>query len=221
MLMHWWLYWRLMYRLQRRNRVQQETSWLKRLLVLTGLLCAGSCAQADPGYKYGVVFGFGYTFGGSSLGSLHYTDGQTQPFKLGGTYLVKVGEEWRLTNYPVDLQATLGYHLEQDHSDNSDVTFSRFPLEWMAYWRLPEGWRVGAGLRYQVAGKFHQSIAGTDYPSGKFANKFGYTIETEYFFFKSASVAVRYVVQPLEMTYEGSMYKVSGNHMGALVNLYF
>lgn len=195
-----------------------------RMKMVAALVAAvGVCgnAHAESSYRYGAVFGFGYTFGGSTLGPIHYVDGQTQPFKLGGTYLVKGGEEFRFKDYPLDLQVTIGYHLEQDHSSNANITFSRFPLEGMAYYRMGNSWRVGGGIRVPLGTKFSYEFEGKKSPSVSFSTKVGYAMEVEYFYFKSASVAFRYVVQPVSLNAEGTTYKFNGNHMGALVNLYF
>lgn len=190
---------------------------------LAAVLLAGSVAHAEGiAYKSGATFGFGYTFGGSNITTLHYVDGQTQNIKGGGTYLFKLGGEVRLRDYPIDIQATVGYHVDNDHASNAEVRYTRWPLEAMVYYRLPtSGFRVGAGLRYVTNTNFSYVFEGTKYADFNFDKNFGYVVEGEYFFFKTASFSIRYVKEPLSIRSAGERYKAKGDHMGLLMHVYY
>lgn len=198
---------------------------MKSFLVRLGIgavLLSGSVSQAEGlAMKAGATFGFGYTFGGDTIHTITYTTGETQNLKGGGMYLFKVGGEVRLRDYPVDLQGTVGYHVDNDRASNAVIRYTRWPIEGMAYYRLKKGFRVGAGVRYVTNTKFYYEFEGQRYADLGFNKSVGYVVEGEYFFFNSTSFSLRYVKEPLSIDTPGGTYKARGDHVGILMHIYY
>lgn len=163
------------------------------------------------------LMGMGLTFGGDTLVTLHYTDGSSSNIKSGGLVHFYGGYEYRFDNR-VSLQATLGYHVDDNTAKNGSVKFARYPLEVLGYYGITDNVRLGGGLRYVMNPK----VSGSGLGSGinhTFDDTTGLVIEGEYLFSPQVGVKVRAVSEKYKL--QGSSTSVSGNHGGIYGSYYF
>lgn len=95
-------------------------------------------------------------YGGDTYVTLPFTDGTSQDLKAGQGATFSVGADIRppaLPNFGV--RAMLGVKWSGNAAENSNVSFTRIPVEVVASYYLPENWRVGAGLAYHAAANFN------------------------------------------------------------------
>jgi hypothetical protein len=108
---------------------------------------------------------------------------------------------------------------------NGDITFSRLPLELLAFAHGSEQWRFGAGLRKALRAKYSESVDGTPDYSTRMTAKPGFILQAEYLWDERGSVFVRYVAEKYEHHYSGwggqytDTYK--GDHVGVGLSFRF
>lgn len=184
------------------------------------LVSISAQAQTDaPASEKKVRFlvGAGLTFGGDKLASAEYTDGSSQELHGGGLIALYAGVEYAV-NPSVSLQANIGYHVDQASADNGELRFERYPLELMAYYKVSDKWRAGAGVRIVNSPRFASSGAG-DMGDFNFKNTSGAVIEAEYMASPRIGYKMRYVNE--KYTPKAAPVKVDGSHFGVMANFYF
>lgn len=91
----------------------------------------------------------GLDFGGETLATAEFEDGDTEEIKAGeGVYF---GGGLTLINDGRDLELhlTAAYKFAVINADNGDIEWTRWPLEALAFYRFPQV-RIGGGLVYHV-----------------------------------------------------------------------
>ncbi len=172
--------------------------------------------EVVPQKDFRFVLGGGYTFGGEKIVTMTYSDGSTKSITAGGSYIVHAGVDYRM-NEDFYLQGTVAYHFDVVSARNGDVTFSRIPLEMMAYYHTNGAVRLGGGMRYVTGTK----IEGTGIAStlnATLGNTFGIVIEGEYMVSPELGVKLRYVSERYKP--DGSSTTFNGSHIGILTNIY-
>jgi len=164
-----------------------------------------------------VVLGGGLTFGGDTLGTFVYTDGSTDSINAGELLLVHAGLDYRLSD-EVSLQGTLGIHIDTTkQASNGEATFSRVPLDLLAYYHVSDDFRIGGGARIV----FGPKLKGTGLAAGideSFDNTIGVVIEAEYMVLPMLGFKLRHVTEKYRLP--GSPFTINGTHLGLLVNAY-
>lgn len=178
-----------------------------------------SAQAADAASPFKFLVGAGLTFGGDTLVTAQFSNGESEDIKGGGLLHFYGGAEYRLGEQ-VSLQATVGYHVDNTSAaSNGSIRFSRIPVDLLAYYHVNPQVRIGGGVQI-VNGP---EIKGSGVASGlnvEFKNATGVVVEGEYFFTPKAGVKLRYVSQKLEVE-NGSAPKADGNHLGLMLNYYF
>lgn len=163
------------------------------------------------------LLGAGLTFGGDTLVTASYTNGSSDSITAGGFVMIYGGLDYRLDD-AISFQGTLGYHVDTITAQNGDVTFSRIPLELLAYYQLNDAFRFGGGARIVNSPELKGSgIAGNI--NGTFDNTVGLVIEGEYMMHRTFGIKLRHVSEHYQPS--GSPVSVDGSHFGVLANLYF
>jgi len=191
-------------------------------LVLTA--AAWTCAAAEtPAEASGFhpLIGLGGTFGGTTIGTVLFTNGSTCNIHAGGLIDVYGGVEYRYEP-KVAVQATVGYHVDRCNASNGDLRFERYPIELLAYYGLSPRFRAGGGVRFVQ----DPHISGSGIGGGadvKFNSTTGGVIEGEYLLPRSGWVQVgfklRYVFEHYQL--EGGGPSATGNHVGIFGAVYF
>ena len=200
---------------------ERESMKVLATAVLVGLACMGAQAQESPRFRW---FGsLGASFGGDTLASGTYTNGQTFSIKAGDGVLLSGGLSFPVTD-KLDLQASVGYQSASTNASNGKIDFTRMPIELLAFYNMDDKWRLGGGLRSATGARLSTSgVAGT-LGSYDFTPSVGVVAEGQYFFNKfSSKVAyglnVRYVNESFEE--KVSKTKVNGSSLGVGIFLYY
>jgi hypothetical protein len=95
------------------------------------------------------VFRLGGDYGGERVLELEYTDGRTPDVTAGGGLLLTAGGMVPVLArgaHTMEAQVNLGLKFRTiPAAENQEVTWLRFPLEGLLYYRLPKGIRLGGG----------------------------------------------------------------------------
>ena len=102
------------------------------------------------------IFKAGFDFGGDDIVTVPFTDGSTSKIKAneglylgGGIAVINNARDW-------EFDLTLAYKFKMIDATNGDVTFSRWPLEALAFYRFQRV-RIGGGLTYHFSPKLDGS----------------------------------------------------------------
>lgn len=165
------------------------------------------------------LVGAGITFGGDTIVTASFIDGTTDKITAGGTILFYAGAEYRL-NENASIQGTIGYHFDSvKPAKNIDGSFSRIPIEVMAYYHLNDKFRLGGGLRFVNNAKLRLSGPGSF--NDTFSSATGLVIEGEWLPDPTVGIKLRAVNGEKYQSdnFSGVLYK--GDHVGILANYYF
>jgi hypothetical protein len=112
-------------------------------------------APAPRGPLVGFVVELSGEFGGDVLGTLEFTDGESQDLTAGTGGSIAVGAQIRPTHAsPLALRATVGYKYESATASNTDLTVTRIPVEVIASYDVAPGFWIGAGVVHHSGVKF-------------------------------------------------------------------
>lgn len=187
------------------------------------VMAAPSIAQTSP-LALAPFLGAGLTFGGETLATTYYNNGDSQDVTTGGLVDLRAGLEYRLTNSPAALQLAVAYHVDNTTAKNGSLKFSRFPVELMGMYDLGNQWRIGAGIRQATGAKVSAS--------GDAVNQAGYGASTTFKANTGALIQVEYRVSPqvgIQARYVKESYTVEddthqsidGSHGGIFGVFYF
>lgn len=111
-----------------------------------------------PGFHF--VINGGMTYGGDTIATAHYTDGTTSDIKGGSLIQIGVGGLYQFENTPLALMLSANYHFDSAFGQNGDITFSRVPIEALAYYTGKERFRIGGGVRIVNSPELNATING-------------------------------------------------------------
>lgn len=163
------------------------------------------------------VAGAGLTYGGETIVTARYVDGDEINIDGGGSVAFLVGLDYRI-NPQFSVQGTVGYHVDDAAGSNGDMRFERVPVELLGYYHVNDKVRVGGGLRYVTATSLRTSGV-ADIGDYDFKDSTSPVAEIEYLYSHQLGFKLRYVNDRFkDKTFGG---KVRGDHVGAFVNFYF
>lgn len=149
----------------------------------------------------------GFTFGGDELVRLEYEGGDSDKIKAGNLIYFGAGVASRVGESPVMIQATINYHFDISLAENGDATFSRIPLEVIAFY-TQEKFRFGAGLSYHLSPTLDIE---TDFSSSKakFDDALGYVFQVDYmidpkFAIGARTLVIDYEIQKFNTSFDGN-----------------
>ena len=163
------------------------------------------------------VAGAGITYGGETIVTAHYVDGDDIDIDAGGSVAFLVGLDYRI-NPQFSVQGTVGYHVDNAGGNNGNVRFERVPVELLGYYHVNDKVRVGGGLRYVTAAALRTSGV-ADIGDYEFKDTTSSVAEIEYLYSHQLGFKLRYVNDRFKDKTFGD--KVRGDHVGAFVNFYF
>ena len=169
-----------------------------------------------------LAVGAGFTSGGDTLGTLYYTNGDSQKVKAGGFIHIYAGANIPLSE-SLFSRLAIGYHFDEATSAQGTATFSRLPLDFIVF-ANQEQLRYGAGLTLHMSPELDASDFGD--PTIKFDDALGFVLEAGYNFSSNVWVDFRYVAIDYEVKSVGSTSITSpnstdGNHAGIYVSTSF
>lgn len=165
------------------------------------------------------VVAAGLTFGGDDLFTVEFTDGESETLEAGGLIDLKAGLSYRFSDAPVSLQTTIGYHFDNVSADNGDASFSRFPIDFLAFYHINQH-RIGVGPTLHTGTEldidFDASVLGLGSAKGTidFDDATGFVIEYGYRFKDSPATLALRAVQIDYNVSSGNGTDIDGNHIG-------
>jgi len=202
------------------DEIQLSGSHMKKYFAVAALTLSAAfpvCAEGVYDNSGHFLMGMGLTFGGKTLATVHFTNGDSENVKSGGLVHLYAGYEYRLASR-FSVQATIGYHVDNVSARNGDLKFSRYPLEVLGHFGITDNVRIGGGVRYVMNPEISSSGAASigDY---EFDDTTGAVIEAEYLITPHVGVKLRGVSEKYKM--KGSSTSVRGDHGGIYASYYF
>ena len=162
----------------------------------------------------------GITFGGDELATVE-TEGvfgsdDTEDIKAGELFFIAGGGLYQHKN--IQLQATLGYHIDGVFAENGETSFTRWPLELLAFKKMGK-FRLGGGLTHHLNPTFEFDLDDDTLPKEEvdFDNATGLVIEADYFFTNNFGLGLRHT----SIEYKTTNSKVDGSHTGIILTYTF
>ena len=184
--------------------------------------------NAPPPYGNPVPYGYwsgivtaALTFGGEKLAEVdvetYYDDIEREDIKAGELFMFGGGLLY--TQDTLQIQATLNYHVDGVFGDNGDASFSRWPVELLAFWATPQ-WRIGGGATYHINPELDIDIDYSPNVNIDFKNAAGVVVQAEYRLSEQLSIGLRHTA--IEYEPEGTTdVELEGDHTGLVVSLVF
>lgn len=214
--------------------------WRMALISAVGLLSLGSVQAEEPnppgtesGTQSGTAFGnapsfagpavrpllgLGLTFGGDTLATTFFENGDQTDIKAGQLLQLYGGLEYRATAL-LSVQATVGHHFHNSSASNGSVRFARIPVELLGHFHTSDKWQFGGGLRLVSGPKLSGSGAASSLQTVEFDNTTGIVVEGEYRTNSRLGFKLRYVSEKYD-TKPPFAATVDGSHIGLLMNWY-
>ena len=189
-------------------------------LAIASLGAAQAQSESQPPAEKQMHFlvGMGFTFGGDKLATAQYENGTNVDIRAGALVAFTAGIDYRV-NPEFSFQGTIGYHTDRAGASNGDITFSRIPMELLAYYHVSPQWRIGGGARYVSSVELSSSGAGSGAGNFEFKNTLSPVIEAEYMMNPKLGFKVRYVSEKFEE--KTSSQKIDASHIGLFGTYYF
>jgi hypothetical protein len=157
------------------------------------------------------LFRLGLEFGGDTIKTVDFTDGTTATIKAnegiylgGGMALVEVVKD-------VDIELSLAWKFKAIIASNGDVTFTRFPLEALVFYKFDKV-RLGGGATYHLNPKLTVSGAAIG-PNVSYDNALGRVLQADYRVTDKLNVGLRYTSIEYKV---GNSPAKSGNGAGIM-----
>ena len=189
------------------------------MLAAVAFAAAGVSLPASTAFTQASLYGlarFGLEHGGDKVLEFEYEDGSTPDVTAGGGLLLAVGgaaQLVRLGSGALDAQLTAGLKWRTiPAANNQDANWLRFPLEGLLFYRLPSGFRVGAGTTVHFANALKASGAVLN-DKVEFKNTPGVLVQAEYIR-RNLSFDVRYTMLDYEVQSGGGTVSASSIGIG-------
>jgi outer membrane protein with beta-barrel domain len=133
----------------------------------------------------------GLDTGGDKLLTVTFTDGSTKTIRANEGLFVGVGAS--IVNETKDMEAELSLSAKfaTISANNGDVTWTRFPLDALVFYRFPS-FRVGGGLTYHMNPKVSSSGVALIPSDVQIDNALGYVLQADYRFGEKIGLGLRY-----------------------------
>ncbi len=156
-------------------------------------------ARADSGMHF--LFNIGVTFGGDAIFTAYTTTGESKEVKGGELGQLGIGGLYQFGSAPIALALTANYHTDRVTASNGDISFTRYPIEAMAYYTGVNKFRFGGGIRIVTSPKSSMTINSATQKK-VFDNARGYIAELGYRMGSHSWINFRYVSEK----YQGKTY---------------
>lgn len=177
-------------------------------------------AQSGDTNGWHPVVQLGVTVGGDELVELEVENSfgrdSDEEIRAGELFLAAGGIAYQINQFEV--QATIGFYGDGIFADNGDASFTRWPLELMAFWRF-EYIRVGAGVTQHFNPQFELDIDNGAKSDVDFDDATGFLFQVEYLINDNISVGLRHTVIDYEI--ERRAMQINGDNTGVVATYRF
>jgi hypothetical protein len=178
---------------------------------VTALACAIHISQAAALDVKG-NFKIGYDGGGDALVTVVFTDGTRENIKSNEGFYLGGGVSLITDDKSVETEISLSYKFEEITASNGDVTWSRLPLDVLAFYRWSKV-RAGAGATYHINPELDGSGVASGL-NGSFENSLGFVIQADWRITENMNLGARYTMLDYEVS--GSNTKVDATGIGVV-----
>ena len=181
--------------------------------LLLGGTATAQAAEIRPMFKGAA------DFGGDTLITVQFSDGSSESIKA--NELLSLGGGVSIVNDAGDIETelTLSYKFRMVTATNGDVTFSRWPLDALVFYRLPE-LRLGGGLTYHLG----PELSGSGFAGGlnvKFDDALGLLLQADYRVTPKINLGVRYTSLDYKLRINGVSATAKSNGVGIVFSASF
>lgn len=169
-----------------------------------------SAASSVPALDTTFHYKTGYDGGGETLVTVVYTNGERDNIKANRGVFLGAGVSIVNDAKDIETELALSYKFDDVYGSNGDVTWSRWPLDALVFYRWPTV-RVGGGLTYHLS----PDLGGSGVASGlsaDFKNSLGYIVQTDWRITEKLSLGLRYTI--LDYKLQGTNTKIDSNGVG-------
>jgi hypothetical protein len=107
------------------------------------------------------ILNAGITYGGDTVATATYTNGKSTSIKGGSLFQFGLGGLYQFETSPVALLLSANYHTDSSKASNGDMSFTRMPIEVLAYYTGAEHFRIGGGARFVSSAEASVTINGS------------------------------------------------------------
>jgi len=179
-------------------------STFRRLLPALAFTLAAAAPMASHAVDVRPMVKAGFDFGGDKLITVIFTDGSTKSINANEGLYFGGGVSILSDSKDIETEVSLSYKFTGINASNGSIDWTRFPLEVLVFYRLPQ-FRLGGGLTYHLSPK----LSGSGVASGnlKFDDSAGFVLQADYLLQK-ITVGLRYT--SLEYKLGGASVKSNG-----------
>lgn len=159
---------------------------------------------------------FGFDFGGDKMVTLEYDDGDESDIRAGELAYINIGMIVPNGKSDFETQVTIGWKFDSSNADNGDVSFYRFPIEVLQFYKQ-EKFRIGGGITYHLAPSLDGSGV-VSYIEADFENALGFVLEGDILF---EPLYAGLKITNIEYEVKGYDEKVNGNSFGIVLGVRF
>jgi hypothetical protein len=161
-------------------------STFRRLLPALAFALAAAAPMASHAVDIRPMIKAGFDFGGEEVATT--TSGGS--LNLNELLYIGGGASILTDSKDIEVEVTLAWKYGNLSASDGSISFTRFPLEALVFYRLPQ-FRLGGGLTYHLSPK----LKGDGVASGldvKFDNATGFILQADYLINPKMTVGVRY-----------------------------
>ena len=176
------------------------------------------------------ILNAGITYGGDTVATANYKDGGSTSIKGGGLLQFGLGALYQFETSPLAIMLSANYHTDSSKASNGDMSFTRTPIELLAYYTGVDHFRIGGGARFVSSPEASLTINGSTEKTS-YDNTTGIVAEIGYHTQSTTWLNFRYVSEK----YQGNTYtsssgakyslagskKLDGSHFGVNLTLEF
>jgi hypothetical protein len=182
----------------------------RRLLLVP--VAAGLVSTASNAWALDTKFHFktGYDTGGDTLVTVVFDNGDQENIKANRGIFLGAGVSIVTDAKDIETELALSYKFDHVSASNGDVTWSRWPVDALLFYRWPAV-RVGGGITYHLS----PDLGGSGVASGlssNFKNSLGYVVQADWRVNETMSLGLRYTI--LDYKLDGTNAKIDSNGVG-------
>lgn len=183
------------------------------LALASSMLVAASAEAQD----FSPMFKIGFDTGGDELYTAVFTDGSTDTIKANGGFFIGGGISIINDAKNIETELSLSYKSSSISAANGDVTWKRFPVDALVFYRVPN-FRVGGGLTYHLSPKLSASGAAGN---GEVTtdNAVGLLLQADYGFDDKVFLGLRYTAIEYKPANCPACTAAKGNGIGLVLSM--
>lgn len=189
--------------------------------LLHALALAAALAVATPARATDIrpMFKVGADFGGDELVTVTFTNGESRTIRANDGVFLGGGVSILNDAKDVEAEISLSYKVDTINASNGTVTWSRWPIDALLFYRLPS-MRLGGGLTYHLNPELTGSgVVGNVFD--KFDNALGFILQADYSVSERHHIGLRYTGIEYKLNVPGAQGTAKSNGLGLVFSASF